>query len=91
MTKFEDIRNVMHKIAPDQVFKLELIGRVKGIREHKGLSQSELSRLSGVPQKTISRMENGLSVPNMETMCKLLGAMNYQLNFTLSEKTTSHE
>jgi transcriptional regulator with XRE-family HTH domain len=86
MTNFKDVRVIMAKISPEKVFKLELNGRVKGIRERKGISQSELSRLSGVPQKTISRMEAGLSSPNMETMCKLIDSMGYKIEFELKEK-----
>lgn len=86
MAKFEDVREIMNEVSPEKAFKLELNGRVQGIRERKGLSQSELSRLSGVPQKTISRMENGLSTPNMETMCKLIDAMGYKIHPHLEEK-----
>lgn len=88
MTKFDDVRNVLVDISPEKTFNLELIGRVKGIREQKSISQSQLYRLSGVPQKTISRMENGLSSPTMETMCKLLNAMDYEIKFTLEKKIT---
>lgn len=86
MAKFEDVRNVMVEVAPDRAFRLELIGRIKGKREVQGLSQSELSRKSGVPQKTISRMENGLSVPAMDTLGKLVDALGFKIPFKLEEK-----
>ena len=35
--------------------------RLKALREAAGLTQSELSRRSTVPQQTISRYESGLS------------------------------
>jgi transcriptional regulator with XRE-family HTH domain len=48
-------------------------------RERRGLSQRELSKLSGVPQKTISRIENGLDSPKIETLGKLASALKMKI------------
>lgn len=90
MANFAAVRKIIMDISPEKAFGLELTGRIQGIKERKGISQSELYRMSGVPQKTISRMENGLSSPNMETMSKLIGALGYEINFNLVEKKIEH-
>jgi transcriptional regulator with XRE-family HTH domain len=40
-------------------FRTPVYLRIAGLRQAKGWSQSELSRRSGVPQSTISRLEAG--------------------------------
>lgn len=44
-------------------------------RSQAGLSQRELSRLSGVPQKTISLIESAGTNTTVETLNKLAGSM----------------
>jgi len=38
------------------------MNRLKELRKEKGLTQVELSQLSGVPQNQISRFEKGMSM-----------------------------
>ena len=49
---------------------------ISSAREGKGISQMELSRLSGVAQCDISRIEGGVANPALDTLqklCKVLG------------------
>lgn len=47
------------------------------------LTQTELSRKSGVPQETISRIERGRANPTMSTLEKLVRAMGTKINLTI--------
>lgn len=47
------------------------------------LTQAELSRKSGVPQETISRIERGRANPTMSTLEKLARAMGAKVNLTI--------
>ncbi|MGH7498122.1 MAG: helix-turn-helix domain-containing protein [Gemmatimonadales bacterium] len=51
--------------------------RLQELREGKGLSQAELSRRSGVPQSTISRLEaaetGSIVLANLEKLADALG------------------
>lgn len=85
-TSFAQIRDTLMKSDPEKIFRLELLGRIKGIREREVISQSELSRRSGVPQKTISRMEAGLSTPNIETLYKLIDTLGYKIELKIEKK-----
>lgn len=40
----------------------------KELREEKELSQEELSKKLGIHQKTISRWERGIQLPNIESL-----------------------
>lgn len=51
VTSFASVRRALMEVDPEKTFKAELLGRIRGIREREVISQSELSRRSGVPQK----------------------------------------
>jgi len=57
-----------------------LIGqRLREIREAKGLSQVEISRVTGLVQPYVSRVENGHTVPGVETLEKWARALGMPL------------
>jgi transcriptional regulator with XRE-family HTH domain len=56
--------------------------RLKEIREDKKLSQGDIERLSGLKRCYVSRVENGHTVPAVETlekMARALGVPMYRL------------
>lgn len=84
MKKFDDVRNEQKEDNELLSFILEMVGKLMATRMSRGLSQRELSKLAGVPQKTISRIENGLDSPKIKTIGKLASALN--LKMVLVEK-----
>lgn len=48
---------------------------LKNIRTMRGISTVELSKLSGVSTGYISKLENGLAMPTVITICKLASAL----------------
>jgi transcriptional regulator with XRE-family HTH domain len=58
--------------------------RVREIRRAKALTQTELARLAGVRQATVSRIENGLvSSVNLEVLEKLADALEVDPGFLI--------
>lgn len=56
------------------------------LRESRGLSGSQLASLSGVPQPTLSKMENGLAPLDDARMERIAAALDYPLEaFTWSD------
>jgi transcriptional regulator with XRE-family HTH domain len=51
-----------------------------GARRGAGISQRELSRRSGIPQASISRIEAGLVAPRTSTLDRLLAACGRDLD-----------
>lgn len=86
MATLSDIRNSFKQLDPERTILTELVGTVVGIREKEGISQSELSRRSGVPQKTISLMTNSHTKPSLETLAKLIDALDYDLEIKVTKK-----
>lgn len=89
MKNFDDLRNDLAQEEPDVFIALEIVGKLMAARDRKGLSQRELSRLSGVPQKTISRIENGIDIPKIPTLLKLAAVLD--LEISLVDKNTKDE
>lgn len=73
-------------ISREEILAVQLVARIRHIRIEEGISQSELSRSSGVPQKTISRMENSLSMPKLSTLIKLVESLDYVVDFSITKK-----
>lgn len=59
--------------------RVALIGEIIKARQEKGLSQKELERLSGVKQPIISRMENGSTSTQLDTILKILAPLGKTL------------
>ena len=69
-------------------FVAELIGELIEAREKKGLTQRDLAEISGVKQPSIARLESMKSMPQIDTLFKLLSPLGYTLQIvpTASEK-----
>ncbi|MDO4502227.1 MAG: helix-turn-helix transcriptional regulator [Coriobacteriia bacterium] len=63
--------------------KKEIGTQVLQARRAKGISQTELSRKSGVPQATISNIERGLANPTVETIESLANSLGVRVHVSL--------
>jgi ribosome-binding protein aMBF1 (putative translation factor) len=52
------------------------------LRERRGLSQTELAKLTGMKQPQIARLESGAHSPAFPTLQKLLGVLGGKLELT---------
>ncbi len=59
--------------------------KVKLARIEHDLNQTELAHKIGAKQKSISRYENGLSVPSIETLVKIARVLKKQVSYFLDE------
>ncbi len=50
--------------------------RIKVIRAEKNLSQAELAKKAGISRTTLVNIEKGVTVPDGETIAKLVKALN---------------
>lgn len=63
-----------------------LISHIRAYRISKGISQRKLSRMSGVTQNIISRMENHLAVPEFNTLIKLAETLDLEIEILVKPK-----
>ena len=59
--------------------RVALIGERIKARKEKGISQKELEELSGVRQPVIARIERGTSIPQINTLLKVLVPLGKKL------------
>ena len=57
---------------------------VAAARARKGLSQKELSELSGIDQSDISKIERGIANPSVNTLNRLAEALGAKLRISLA-------
>jgi len=57
----------------------DIITALKGARKAKGLSQRDLSALTGVPQSHISKIENGGTDIRLSSLIELARALDHEL------------
>jgi transcriptional regulator with XRE-family HTH domain len=79
MKSFDDLRKELIQHDPEEYFLLEIVGKLMAARDRKKLSQRDLSKMTGVAQKTISRIENGKDVPELSTLLKLARALDLEI------------
>lgn len=79
--KWEEVEKEL--FSPEEIAESDLrvavIGELIKARNEKGLSQREISSLSGIAQPVIARIEKGTSCPNQETIIKLLSTLGKTL------------
>jgi len=60
--------------------KTETLGEhLKNLREERDISQRTMMIRTGIAQKTISRIENGMDNPRIDTIIKMTEAMGAKL------------
>ena len=68
---------------------MEIAERLKALREHKNMSQGDIENRTGLLRCYISRVENGHTVPSIETLEKMAQALEvpmYQFFYDGSTK-----
>lgn len=70
----------------DQYIATTIISKIIHYRKLVGVSQRELSRRSNVTQNIISRMENGIAIPQLGTLSKLLNALELTVELDIKGK-----
>ena len=71
----------LKEAAAEFEIEYELRKKMVLARKDAGLTQKELEQLSGLDQRTISRIEIDEKIsPSVKTLIKYLGAMGYKLD-----------
>ena len=74
---FERIYAKKERIGID--LEVQFVQELIKTRKEKGLTQEELGKLCGLPQSSIARLENGTYSPSLETISKVLRALEKRL------------
>ena len=64
---------------------------IRDYRLQKGMSQGDIEKRTGLLRCYLSRVENGHTVPSLETLQKIAGALDLQLAQFFAEDNVSKE
>jgi ribosome-binding protein aMBF1 (putative translation factor) len=80
-SRWDDVRNEIFTPEELNISDLRVAMMVELVRARKeqGISQKKLERLSGVKQPIIARMERGSTSPQIDTVLKVLAALEKTL------------
>lgn len=70
------------------VDKLKVAGRLRALREEKGVTQAQLANLCRVSRKTVVRWESGERLPDAEQFAWLMLYYNCNFRFMLGQIET---
>jgi transcriptional regulator with XRE-family HTH domain len=69
-----------HALAPRQVYRAMNIGEtIRNFRLQKGMSQGDIEKRTGLLRCYLSRVENGHTIPSLDTLAKIASAMDVAL------------
>ena len=64
---------------------------IRGYRLQKGMSQGDIEKKTGLLRCYLSRVENGHTVPSLETLQKIAKALDLQLSEFFAEEAVGRE
>ncbi len=64
---------------------------IRDYRLQKGMSQGDIEKRTGLLRCYLSRVENGHTVPSLETLQKIAGALDLQLSQFFAENPVPRE
>ncbi len=64
---------------------------IRGYRLQKGMSQGDIEKRTGLLRCYLSRVENGHTVPSLDTLQKIAGALDLPLSQFFAEEPVSRD
>ena len=63
---------------------------IRNFRLQKGMSQGDIEKRTGLLRCYLSRVENGHTIPSLDTLAKIAGAMDMQLSRFFAESAANN-
>lgn len=87
MRTWEDYKKYVKSISVEECRDMEEIEEVASIvssiirrRQELGISQRDLAERCGIPQSSVARIETLKTTPKLDTLIKLMQALNLKLH-----------
>ncbi len=77
--------------TPPTTIAANIGATIRAYRLQKGMSQGDIEKKTGLLRCYLSRVENGHTVPSLETLQKIAYALDIQLAQFFSDETVSRE
>jgi transcriptional regulator with XRE-family HTH domain len=76
---------------PPSTIAMNIGSTIRSYRLQRGMSQGDIEKRTGLLRCYLSRVENGHTVPSLETLQKIAHALELQLAQFFSDQVVSHE
>ena len=80
-----------NNLPPVATIAMSIGGTIRAYRLQKGMSQGDIEKRTGLLRCYLSRVENGHTVPSLETLQKIAYALDLQLAQFFSDEAVSRE
>jgi transcriptional regulator with XRE-family HTH domain len=77
--------------SAEQSITMKIGTTIRGYRLQKGLSQGDIEKRTGLLRCYLSRVENGHTVPSLDTLAKIAGALELPLAQLFAEDTLGRQ
>jgi len=78
-------------LPPASTIAMNIGSTIRAYRLQKGMSQGDIEKRTGLLRCYLSRVENGHTVPSLETLQKIAYALDLQLAQFFSDEVVSRE
>ena len=79
------------KVSDDVVKKRQaIISRIAQVRLEKGLSRTQLAKLTGIHRSNICRIESGRQNISLDTLIRIFDALGKDISIELNDKVRIH-
>lgn len=86
MRTWNDYKDYVKRIDPENKRNIEeveviasIVGAVIQQRNEMGITQRDLAALCGMPQSSVARIESFRTIPNLETLIKIMRPLGLKL------------
>jgi transcriptional regulator with XRE-family HTH domain len=76
---------------PGETVSMNIGTTIRGFRQQKGMSQGDIEKRTGLLRCYLSRVENGHTVPSLDTLKKIADALDLQLAEFFAEEPETKE
>ncbi len=77
--------------SPEEHTSMNIGITIRTFRQQKGMSQGDIEKRTGLLRCYLSRVENGHTVPSLDTLKKIAGALDLQLAEFFAEGSETKE
>jgi transcriptional regulator with XRE-family HTH domain len=91
MADMQTIPSALSNLPPVNTVAANIGSTIRAYRLQKGMSQGDIEKRTGLLRCYLSRVENGHTVPSLETLQKIAYALDLQLAQFFSDEAVSRE
>jgi len=91
MADMQTVPEQLGSLPPVPTIAMNIGSTIRAYRLQKGMSQGDIEKRTGLLRCYLSRVENGHTVPSLETLQKIAYALDLQLAQFFSDEAVSRE